>query len=294
MNKLDVATRAQILNLLVEGSSLRSISRVCDVSINTVTKLLVDAGTACAAYHDATVRNVKAKRVQCDEIWAFVGAKSKNVASMKTPMKGAGDAWTWTALCADSKMILSYCVGSRDGDSAARFIGDLASRLANRVQLTTDGHKAYLEAIEGAFGCDIDYAMLVKIYGPSPDSAKGRYSPSDCTGAIKTPIEGKPDPKHISTSFVERSNLSMRMGMRRFTRLTNAFSKKIENHIHALSLYFVFYNFARQHKTLRVSPAMAAGIETRLWDMTDIVKITDEYNASQKAASPRDANHNSN
>lgn len=275
MNKLPIAKRAQILNMLVEGSSMRSISRVCDVSINTVTKLLEDAGSFCEAFHDAQVRGVKSKRVQCDEIWSFCYAKEKNVVSAKAAPDGSGDLWTWTGIDADTKVILSWFVGGRDGECAKWFIDDMATRLATRVQLTTDGHKAYLEAVEGAFGADVDYAMLIKLYGASPDSSKGRYSPSDCTGTIKTPIEGKPDKKHISTSYVERQNLSMRMGMRRFTRLTNAFSKKVENHVHALSLYFVHYNFLRVHKTLRMSPAMAAGISKTLLDMTDIVNMMD-------------------
>lgn len=270
MNKLPIATRVQILSMLCEGSSMRSISRVCDVSINTVAKLLEDAGDFCARFHDAKVRGVKAKRIQCDEIWSFCYAKEKNVANAKAAPDGAGDLWTWTGLEGDTKLIVSYFVGGRDGECAKWFIDDMATRLSNRVQLTTDGHKAYLEAIEGAFGADIDYAMLIKLYGASSDSAKGRYSPAECTGAIKTPIEGKPDPKHISTSYVERQNLTMRMGMRRFTRLTNAFSKKLENHVHALSLYFVHYNWMRLHKTLRVTPAMAAGLTGKLmgWEIS--------------------------
>jgi len=275
MNKLPIATRAQILSMLCEGSSMRSISRVCDVSINSVSKLLEDAGEVCAAFHGEHVRGVDAKRVQVDEIWSFTAAKQKNVAAMKSPIYGAGDTWTWTALEADTKLIVSYSVGDRDSDCAKRFMDDVAFRLANRVQLTSDGHRAYLDPVEGAFGADVDYAQLVKMYGASPESMKGRYSPAECTGIKKMPIEGKPDPKHISTSFVERQNLTMRMGMRRFTRLTNAFSKKLENHIHALALYFVHYNWMRIHKTLRVTPAMAAGLTDKLMGWEDIIAIMD-------------------
>jgi IS1 family transposase len=275
MNKLPLAKRAQILAMLVEGSSMRSISRVVGVSINTVTKLLVEAGEAAAAYHDETVRNVRAKRVQCDEIWSFCYAKQKNVETAKAAPEEAGDVWTWTALDADSKLIVSYLVGGRDGGYASEFMNDVASRLANRVQLTTDGHKAYLEAVEGAFGADVDYAMLVKLYGTAPEAAKGRYSPAECVGARKEPVEGNPDRKHISTSYVERQNLSMRMGMRRFTRLTNGFSKKIDNHFHMLALYFLHYNFCRIHKTLKVSPAMAAGVTDTLRDVEWIVSLID-------------------
>jgi len=275
MNKLPLETRVQILSMLCEGSSMRSISRITDASINTVSKLLEDAGDVCAAFHDEHVRGVNAKRVQVDEIWSFTAAKQKNVAAMKRPVDGAGDTWTWTALDADTKLIVSYFIGARDSDCAKWFMDDVASRLANRVQITSDGHKAYLDAVEGAFGADVDYAQLVKLYGPSSDSSKGRYSPAECNGIKKTPIEGKPDPKHISTSFVERQNLSMRMGMRRFTRLTNAFSKKLENHVHALALYFVHYNWMRIHKTLRVTPAMAAGLTGKLMGWEDIIAIMD-------------------
>ncbi|HEX2554540.1 MAG TPA: IS1 family transposase [Microvirga sp.] len=275
MNKLPLAKRVQILSMLVEGSSLRSISRVCDVSINTVTKLLVDAGTACALHHDKAVRGVKARRVQCDEIWSFCYAKQKNVPLAKAPVDGAGDVWTWTGLDADSKLMVSWVVGGREADSARVLMDDLKARLANRVQLTTDGHKAYLEAVSEAFGDEIDYGMLVKIYGASPESMRGRYSPAECIGAKRQKIVGKPDEFYISTSYVERQNLNMRMGMRRFTRLTNAFSKKLENHYHALSLYFTFYNFVRIHKTLKVTPAMAAGVSDRLWSMEDIAALVE-------------------
>lgn len=283
MNKLPLAKRTQILAMLVEGSSMRSISRVADVSINTVSKLLVEAGEACIALHDETVRNVKASRIQCDEIWSFCHAKEKNVATAKAAPEGAGDVWTWTALDADTKLIVSYFVGDRSGESAINLMDDLRARLANKVQLTTDGHRAYLEAVEGAFGADVDYAQLVKLYGPTI-AAPGRYSPAECIGAKKVRVEGNPDIAHVSTSYVERQNLTMRMSMRRFTRLTNAFSKKLDNHIHALALYFAFYNFCRIHKTLRVTPAMAAGITDKLWSLEDIVAKID---AMAPAAKPR-------
>jgi IS1 family transposase len=284
MNKLPTAKRVQILSMLCEGSSMRSISRVVDVSINTVTKLLEDAGRVCAEHHDATVRGVRAKRVQCDEIWAFCYAKQKNVETAKAAPGQAGDVWTWTALDADSKLIVSYLIGGRDAGYANEFMEDVAGRLTGRVQLTTDGLKAYLDAVEGAFGADVDYAQLVKLYGEVPENAKGRYSPADCTGTRKTRVEGKPDPDHISTSYVERQNLTMRMSMRRFTRLTNAFSKKAENHAHMVALYTTWYNFARIHKTLRVAPAMAAGISDRLWSMEDVVALMDARAEAPKRA----------
>jgi IS1 family transposase len=275
MNKLDTKTRAQILAMLCEGASMRSVSRLTDTSINTVSKLLVDAGRFCAGFHDAKVRGVKASKVQVDEIWSFTAAKEKNVATIKTPVDGAGDTWTWTAIEADTKLLISHFVGGRDGECAKWFIEDMASRITNRIQLTSDGHKAYLEAIEGTFGADIDYAMLIKLYGATPESAKGRYSPADCTGIKKTKIEGKPDERHISTSYVERQNLTMRMHNRRFTRLTNAFSKKFENHAHMVAIYAVWYNWLRIHKTLRTSPAMAAGICDTLMTWEQIVEAMD-------------------
>lgn len=282
MNKLPIATRAQMLSMLCEGASMRSVSRLTDTSINTVAKLLIDAGRFCSGFHDAKVRGVKAKRVQVDEIWSFTAAKQKNVASMKAPIEGAGDTWTWTAIDADSKLIVSHFVGGRDGECAQWFMNDVADRLANRVQLTSDGHKAYLEAVEGAFGADVDYAMLVKLYGASPESAKGRYSPAECTGIRKTRIEGKPDMAHVSTSYAERQNLTMRMSMRRFTRLTNGFSKKFENHAHMVAIYAVHYNFLRIHKTLRVTPAMAAGLSETVLDWSAIVEMMDADQPAKK------------
>ena len=273
MNKLPLAKRVQILLMLCEGSSMRSISRVADVSINTVSKLLIDAGKACAAFHDERVRDVKSRRVQVDEIWSFTYAKQKNVRAAKAAPDQAGDTWTWTAIDAESKLIISWLVGGRDSDYAMAFMDDLRSRLTNRVQLTSDGHRAYLEAVEGAFGGDVDYAQLVKLYGNAPESMKGRYSPAECIGARKERIEGSPDPKHVSTSYAERQNLTMRMHMRRFTRLTNAFSKKVENHMHMVALYTVFYNWTRVHKSLRVTPAMEAGLTDRLWSMTEIAEL---------------------
>ncbi len=261
---------------------MRSISRVVGVSINTVTKLLVDAGKACADYHDKHVRNVKASRVQCDEIWSFCYSKQKNVPENK--IGEAGSVWTWTALDSDSKLIISWLVGGRDSDYAIEFMDDLRKRLENRVQLTTDGHKAYLEAVEGAFGGDVDYAMLIKLYGePTNKGPERKYSPSICNGAKKKDVVGNPEHDYISTSHVEHHNLNMRMSMRRFTRLTNAFSKKLENHCHALALYFIYYNFVRIHKSLKVSPAIAAGVSSRLWGMEDIVNIIDDYEIKRKS-----------
>lgn len=281
MKKLDTKTRGQILHLLCEGQSIRSITRVLGVSKNTVAKLLDDAGAVCASYQDQAFRNLTSRRVQVDEIWSFTYAKQKNVAAAKAAPEGAGDTWTWTAIDADTKLVMSWLVGGRDGEYAMAFMDDLSRRLANRVQLTSDGHRAYLEAVEGAFGGDIDYAMLIKLYGTSPDSAKGRYSPAECTGARKERIEGNPDIKHVSTSFAERQNLTMRMHMRRFTRLTNGFSKKVEAHANAVALHFMYYNFVRIHATLRMTPAMAAGVTGKLWEIGDIVALIEAKEAEQ-------------
>ena len=263
---------------------MRSISRVADVSSNTVSKLLVEAGEACLTIHDEMVRNVRPKRIQCDEIWSFCHAKAKNVAKAKSAPEGAGDVWTWTAIDADTKLILSYFVGRRERESACAFLTDLRERIISRPQITTDNWGGYLGSVDQVFGPWVDFAQLVKIFKGT--GAPGRYSPAECCG-IKTKIRtGDPDPAHISTSYVERQNLTMRMSMRRFTRLTNAFSKKLDNHLHALALYFVFYNFCRQHKTLRVSPAMAAGVSDRLWSFEDVVAKIDEMAPAPKPRGP--------
>ncbi|MDE2434884.1 MAG: IS1 family transposase [Sphingomonadales bacterium] len=286
MNKLPLSKRVQILAMLCEGSSMRSISRVADVSINTVSKLLVEAGEAAIAIHSEYVQNVRASRIQCDEIWSFCYATQKTTKGLDNAPLGAGDVWTWTALDADTKLIVTYLVGSRDADCAMQFMDDLAWRLANRVQLTTDGHRPYLEAVEGAFGFDIDYAMLVKLYGEGPLSPERRYSPMECLGTRKRRVTGNPDARDISTSHVERQNLTMRMSMRRFTRLTNAFSKKWENHVHAISLYFFHYNFCRIHKSLRISPAMAAGITDTLWSFDELIAKMDTMAAPPAKRGP--------
>jgi IS1 family transposase len=280
MNKLDRESRARILHLLCEGNSIRAVTRLTGASKKAVSRLLVEAGQAAAWYQDRVFRNLTCKRIQVDEIWAFVYAKQKNVATAKAAPTDAGDIWTWTAIDADTKLIPSWFIGGRDSDAAIIFMDDLCTRLANRVQLTSDGHKAYLEAVEGAFGADVDYAQLVKLYGATSESAKGRYSPAECIGAHKQPIEGNPDPKHISTSYAERSNLSVRMHTRRFTRLTNAFSKKVENHAHSVALFALYYNFVRIHKTLRTTPAMAAGVTKRLWEIGDIVDVLEAWEAA--------------
>jgi IS1 family transposase len=268
MNNLPLSKKVQIINLLVEGNSLRATSRIVDVSINTVTKLLVDVGRACEKYHLENVKGVTAQRVQCDEIWSFVYAKEKNLPENKD----GGEIWTWVAIDADTKLVISWLVGDRGAGTAHQFMLDVADRLKNRVQLTTDGHTVYLEAVQEAFDGMIDYAMLVKLYGDEDENGR-KYSPGICTGTKKTRILGNPEEKHISTSFVERQNLTMRMSMRRFTRLTNAFSKKIENHCFAIALHFMYYNFCRIHKTLRVTPAMEAGLTKDIWEITDLLKL---------------------
>jgi len=276
MNVLNTDKRAQILHCIVEGNSLRATSRLANVSINTVVKLLIDAGNACSKYQDETMRNLTCKRLQCDEIWSFIGCKEKN-ATPEMKAKGMGSVWTWTALDSDTKLVPCWFIGPRDAGSAYHFMHDLKGRLATRVQLTTDGLKAYLEATEDAFGSEIDYAQLIKIYGnatgPDQKHAEIRYSPAQCMGARKAVISGKPDYQHVSTSHTERQNLSMRMGMRRFTRLTNAFSKKVENLEHNVALYFMHYNFAKIHGSLRVTPAMEAGISDHVWTLEEIVNL---------------------
>jgi IS1 family transposase len=272
MNRLSIEKRAALLGMLVEGNSLRATSRLGDVSINTVTKLLVDLGVACSAYHDAHVKNLRLRYIQCDEIWAFCYAKDKNIPEDKRGIFGYGDVWTWVAIDAETKLVPSFMIGTRGAQTAKAFMDDLASRLANRVQLTTDGHRVYLQAVEDAFGSQIDYAMLVKLYGNDAE-AETRYSPAECIGCHSAGVMGRPDPKHISTSFVERQNLTMRMNMRRFTRLTNAFSKKVENHVAMVAIHFMHYNFARIHKSLRVTPAMAAGITDHVWSLEEIVSL---------------------
>jgi len=274
MNRKSVQERAQILHLLVEGNSLRSTSRIAGCSINTVTKLLTEVGEACAWYQDKHLRNLTCSKVQVDEIWSFVYSKQKNVPEGREGE--AGDVWTWTAIDSETKLVPSWRIGSRDGDTALDFITDLSARMANRIQLTSDGHKAYLEAVEQAFGDDVDYAQLVKIYGETTEGQK-RYSPAQCVGAKKAKVTGNPDLCCVSTSHVERQNLTMRMSMRRFTRLTNGFSKKVENHAHAIALHYMFYNFCRIHKSLRVSPAMAASVSETLWSLEDVVTMADAY-----------------
>ena len=282
MNTLSLEKRTQILQLLLEGVSIRSTCRITGVYKNAVTRLLVNAGNACMDFHNQNVVAVKSKRIQCDEIWAFVYAKEKNVT--EAMRNGSGDAWTWTAIDADSKLIVSWFVGSRDAESANIFMHDVASRLANKVQLTTDGHKPYLEAVDNAFKLDIDFAQLIKIYGEpgGEKSSEGKYSPSEYSGSIKKIISGSPKEKFISTSYVERQNLTMRMHMSRFTRLTNAFSKKIENHCHAIALHFVYYNWCKIHKSLSITPAMQAGLTKRLMNIEDIAHLTDEFYTAPK------------
>jgi IS1 family transposase len=283
MNKLTPEKRVQALQMMAEGVSLRAITRLTGISRTTLIKLLEDAGEAFSEYQDRTLMNLSCKRLQVDEAWAFCYAKQKNVPTAKAAPEGAGDIWTWVGIDAQSKLAVSWYVGGRDSEAAMIFMDDLAKRLANRVQLTSDGHKPYLEAVEGAFGSDIDYAMLVKVYGPAPEGHR-RYSPAECIGAVKHRVEGNPDPKHVSTSYAERQNLNIRMGNRRMTRLTNAFSKKAENHAHMMAIYFMHYNFVRIHQTLKITPAMAAGVTSKLWEMGDMVKVLEDWEALQIAA----------
>jgi len=273
VNKLDTAKRAQVVSAIVEGCSIRSIVRMTGVSKNTIVKLLIDLGAACSDYLDAHLVNLSSKRVQVDEIWSFCYAKQKNVTpEIKAKNASAGDVWTWVAIDADTKLVASWIVGQRDGVTARIFVNDLAKRLTNRIQLTSDGLNAYLLAVEKAFHGQVDYAQLVKLYGSDVEAEK-RYSPAQCVGCERKVIDGDPDPKHISTSYIERQNLTMRMQIRRFTRLTNAFSKKIENHVAALAIFYMHYNFVRIHQTLRVTPAMAAGVTGRLWSIEDLVSL---------------------
>jgi IS1 family transposase len=279
MNQLSTAERVSIVRCLVHGCSMRATSRITGVARNTIDKLLVELGAACLDYQDRTLRNLNCKRVQVDECWAFCYAKQKNVTPVIAARNThAGDVWTWAAIDADSKLIPCWIIGPRDGVSARIFVSDLADRLADRIQLT-NGLNAYLAAVEKAFRGDVDYAMLVKIYGAVNDGEK-RYSPAQCIGCEKHEIVSYPDPAHVSTSYIERANLTMRMGMRRFTRLTNAFSRKIENHSAAVALHMMHYNFSRIHMTLKVTPAMAAGVTNKLWEIEDVIAFLDEKNSN--------------
>jgi IS1 family transposase len=278
LNRLTIAKRVQIIAALVEGNAINATARMTGVSKVTILKLLKDVGEACAAFENKALRNLPCKRIQCDEIWNFCYAKEKNVPSNKKGQFGFGDVWTWTALDADTKLMCSWMIGDRSAQTAHAFMQDLAMRLANRVQLTTDGHRAYLDAVDQAFGINVDYAMLVKLYGNDRET-EARYSPAECIGCRMVEITGNPEPKYVSTSYVERHNLTIRMQMRRFTRLTNAHSKKIENQVHAFAIHSVYYNFARIHQTLRVTPAMEAGIAGHVWSLEEIVSLMDR-NAS--------------
>jgi IS1 family transposase len=271
MNTLTTQDRIRVVAALVEGNSIRAISRMTGVARNTVNKLLVDLGKACMAYHDRFVRNVRVRRLQCDEIWAYVGAKAKNVNPEKKEI-GWGDVWTWVGIDANTKLVVSYLIGGRGADWAMDFMKDAASRIQGRLQVTTDGHKAYLVAVEEAFGADVDYAQLQKIYGASLET-ETRYSPATCVGCDMKVVSGRPDPKHMSTSYVERQNITMRMHMRRFTRLTNAFSKKIDNHAYAVALHFMYVNFVRIHQTLRITPAMESGLSDHAWELSELIAL---------------------
>jgi IS1 family transposase len=270
MNKLNRTKQAQVVAALVEGNSIRAIERMTGVAKHTILKLIKDVGIAAADYQDRTLVNLKCRKIQVDEIWQFVYAKEKNVPAKKKGQFGFGDVWTWVAIDADTKLVPSFMTGNRDARSATMFIDDLASRIATRVQLTSDGLKVYLEAVEGAFGSEIDYAMLVKTYAASQEET--RYSPAVCTSCESKPVMGHPDPKHISTSYVERQNLTMRMSMRRFTRLTNGFSKKVENHAYSVAIHYMHYNFCRIHQTLRVTPSMEAGLTDHVWTIEEMLR----------------------
>jgi IS1 family transposase len=283
MNKLSTARRAQILGMMVEGNSIRAIVRMTGASKNTIVKLLEDAGEAFSAYQDRVFRDLKLKRLQLDEIWAFCYAKQRNVMLAKAAPEEAGDIWTWVAIDAETKLVPSWRIGDRSGETATEFVCDLSKRLASRVQVTTDGLRSYVEAIEAGFGADVDYAQLIKLYGETPHPA-GRYSPAQIQGTKTFCCTGKPDPRHISTSYVERQNLTMRMSMRRFTRLTNGFSKKAENHAHSVAIHFMHYNFVRIHQSLRITPAMAAGVTSKLWSLTDMVRVIEDREALQAGA----------
>jgi IS1 family transposase len=285
MNRTNPERRAQILHMLCEGNSIRSIERMTGASKHTISGLLNEAGAALGAYQDRVLRNLSCTRVQVDEIWSFTYAKQKNVPTAKAAPWEAGDTWTWTAICPDTKLVFSVLVGGRDAGYAAAFLTDVRNRIDGRIQLTSDGWAAYKNGVYAAFGDDVDYAQLVKIYGPAPEGQR-RYSPPAFMASKAAPISGNPDPAHISTSFVERQNLTMRMHMRRFTRLTNGFSKKIENHVNAIALHFAYYNFVRIHKTLRMTPAMAAGVTDRLFEMSDLVAIIDAARAPAAKRGP--------
>ena len=295
MNRLSRDKRTLIIRCLVEGMSVRATARTADVSKNTVSKLLVQAGNVCSEHQACELHGLPCQRVQVDEIWSFIYAKEKNVPRAKSAPPQAGDVWTWTAMCADTKLVPSWVVGDRSGQTAIALMDDLRPRLANRVQLTSDGHKTYLEAVEGAFGGDVDYAQLVKLYGATEGMGSDkRYSPSECIGTRKRRVEGSPDPDYVSTSYVERQNLTMRMSTRRFTRLTNAFSKKIENHAHSVALHFMYYNFCRIHSTLKITPAMAAGVTEHLWEIRDIVELIEAAEPKPGPRGPYRRQQNSN
>jgi IS1 family transposase len=275
MNRLSPERRAQMLGMMVEGDSIRAIVRMTGASKNTIVKLLEDAGEAFSAYQARVFHDLPCKRLQLDEIWAFCYAKQRNVPFAKNAPEDAGDIWTWVALDTETKLIPSWRVGDRGGATAIEFVCDLSKRLANRVRITSDGHRAYLEAVEAGFGADVDYAQLIKLYGEVPHPP-GRYSPAPIQGTKTFYCTGNSEPRHISTSYVERQNLTMRMSMKRFARLSNGFSKKAENHAHSVAIHFMHYNFVRIHQSLRVTPAMAAGVTTKLWSLTDMVRVIEE------------------